>query len=189
MAGDGKDRAKHTAARGVKKPTRQQLMAEIPDPADMPAYLKMLHFEADDRGCAIMGGGLVEHYLTQAIKCRLIDPGAKLAGEWFIRPSAPFSTFSAKIQLGMAIGIYGPMMHGRLNAIKDIRNVFAHQALPLTFEHPTLLDSLLKLAPFLKGSKNDNYKLVYATGCVALGDALIKDAAEHAGRDITTSFP
>lgn len=189
MMGSGKDRANHTAARGVKKPTRQQLMAEIPDPADMPAYLKMLHYEADDRGCAIMGGGLVEHYLTQAIKCRLIDPGAKLAGEWFTGPSAPFATFSAKIQLGMAIGIYGPLMHGRLNAIKDIRNVFAHRALPLTFYHPALLDSILKLAPFLKGSKEDDYKLVYATGCVSMGDALIKDAAGHSGRDMETAYP
>jgi hypothetical protein len=189
MTGSGKDREKHSAARGVKKVTRKQLMAEIPDPKDMPAYLKMLHFDADDRGCAIMGGGLVEHYLTQAIKCRLIDPGAELAGEWFTGTNAPFATFSAKIQLGMAIGIYGPLMHGQLTAIKDIRNVFAHRALPLTFDHPALMDSILKLAPFLKGSKENKYKLVFATGCVSIGDALINDAADHAGRDMETSFP
>lgn len=166
-----------------------QLTKELPQPADLSGFLKTLQFEVDDRSCAIMGSALVEDYLTQAIKCRLIDPGQEIAGRWFSGQNAPFGTFSAKIQLGLAIGIYGPQMHKRLGAIKDIRNAFAHRALPLQFDHLALLEALTKMAPFLEGSKENNYKLLFSTGCIVMAEALIKDAAAHAGRDIETSFP
>lgn len=185
----GKDRSAHEASRGKKMISLSDLANELPSEGDLAAYLKMLEYETDDRGCAIMGASFVEHCLEVAIRCRIMDPGDETAELWFKGINAPFKTFSAKIQLGMAVCIYGPEMHARLSSIKDIRNVFAHRALPLEFSHPSIIASIKKVAPFVEGSFEDNWKLVFATGCISLADSLIFHAHVHAGRQLNTSYP
>lgn len=183
-----KDRSAHLSARGQKAPSLQDLMRDKPDPANIKDYLKTL-MAADDRSCAIMGGALVEESLEIAIRCRMLDPGETIANAWFKGPSAPFATFSAKIQLGLALAIYGPENHARLGAIKDIRNAFAHRFLPLAFDHPALEGSLMKFAPFLKGSAETELKMIYATGCAVQANTLMEDAIEHSGRMMQPTIP
>jgi hypothetical protein len=184
----GKDRTNHQAARGKKMPSIHDLTREKPAIGDIQEYLKTL-MSVDDRSCAIMGGALVEECLEIAIRCRILDPGKTIANGWFKGPNAPFCTFSAKIQMGLALAIYGPQNHGRILAVKDIRNAFAHRFLPLDFDHPALVTSLHKFAPFLKGSAETNMKLIFATGCVVQARSLMEDALENGGKVMTTSVP
>jgi hypothetical protein len=184
-----KDRTAHEAERGVKKMTLGELADELPTDRSIGDYLKMLHQETDDRGCAIMGGAFVEHCLTTAIRCRIVDPGEEVANAWFKGANAPFRTFSAKIQLGRAIAMYGPQMHAQLSAIKDIRNTFAHRALPLEFSNPAVAEKMMDIAPFARGGNEHDMKLLFATGCVSIGDALIRDSFEHGGKIMEPTFP
>ncbi|MCX8477705.1 MAG: hypothetical protein MT490_18095 [Sphingomonas sp.] len=188
MTNKPKDRSTHQAARGKKLPSIHDLTCEKPEIGDVKEYLKTL-MEVDDRSCAIMGGALVEECLEIAIRCRILDPGKTIADGWFRGPNAPFGTFSAKIQMGLALAIYGPQNHGRILAVKDIRNAFAHRFLPLDFDHPALMASLHKFAPFLKGSTETNMKLIFATGCVVQARSLMEDAVENGGKVMTPSVP
>ncbi|MFY7837735.1 MAG: hypothetical protein ACOVQ0_15790 [Novosphingobium sp.] len=169
-------------------PSIQSLTREKPEMGNVKEYLKTL-IEVDDRSCAIMGAALVEECLEIAIRCRIVDPGKDIADGWFRGPNAPFGSFSAKIQMGLALAIFGPQNHGRILAIKDIRNAFAHRFLPLDFDHPALKASLHKFAPFLKGSAEDDMKLIFATGCIVQAKSLMEDALENGGKVMTTRFP
>lgn len=165
-----------------------ELTNEFPD-TDASSYLKMLLTETDDRGGAIMGSAFIEQCLEVAIRSRIADPGKDIANSWFKGPNAPFSSFSSKIQLGRALAIYGPQMQDQLIAIKDIRNVFAHRALPLDFNHPSLLSAVHKVAPFMRGSKSDKFRSAFVSGCFVIGSSLIEDAYKHGDKELTVTFP
>jgi hypothetical protein len=79
-----------------------------------------------------MMAALVELALKDAIRVRIADPGDNISHQWFDGDNAAFGSFAAKIQLGRALGIYGPVMHGQLTVIKNVRNQFAHCAVPWT---------------------------------------------------------
>ncbi len=51
---------------------------------------------------------------------------------------APLSTFSAKIELGYAVGLYSEPFHTNLNMIREVRNRFAHSFNALSFNHPDI---------------------------------------------------
>ena len=88
-----------------------------------------------DREAAIKSGSLVETSLEHAIKAKLVRLKKSEYKALFEGPSAPLSTFSAKIWIGYALGIYGPKAKHDLETIKDIRNVFAHATQHITFKN------------------------------------------------------
>lgn len=86
-----------------------------------------------DRGAALVAGAFLEERLLVALKARLHHLTQKLEGEMFKR-SGPLATFAAKIDLGLLIGMYDPVMHANLHHIRKIRNEFAHKFVPITFK-------------------------------------------------------
>ena len=48
----------------------------------------------------------------------------------------PLSSFSAKIEIALAIGVIDKRIHANLNLIRLIRNDFAHEVSPLRFQAP-----------------------------------------------------
>jgi hypothetical protein len=62
----------------------------------------------------------------------------------------PLSSFSAKIELGFALGLYDDKLRHPLNMIRDVRNEFAHNMDATSFDHPDvakLIDDLRALTP------------------------------------------
>jgi DNA-binding MltR family transcriptional regulator len=49
--------------------------------------------------------------------------------------TGPLATFSAKIRLGYALGIYGRKTRHDLDVVREIRNAFAHAQKVITFEN------------------------------------------------------
>lgn len=184
----GAERSQHESARGEKIPSLSDLINEVPN-LDSNSYIEYLQTKTDDRSSAIMGAAFVEQCLEAAIKCRIADPGKDIAESWFRGPNAPFSSFSSKIQLGMALVIYGKVTHSQLVGIKDIRNIFAHRSLPLDFKHPAIVKAFHKVAPFMKGSKSEEFRSAYVIGCFVIGKSFIDDAFKHGGRELEVSFP
>jgi len=79
---------------------------------------------ASDRAVGILGGGLVEMSLTEALLAHL-HRNEKVTDELFNTTGA-LGAFATKIHLGFLTGIYGAGGHKELLIIKDIRNRFAH---------------------------------------------------------------
>jgi hypothetical protein len=78
-----------------------------------------------DRAAAIIGGSLVEHYLTEILKSYL-RKNPKITGELF-RPAGALGFFGTKVSLGFLIGVYGEESRRDLQIIVSLRNWFAHE--------------------------------------------------------------
>jgi hypothetical protein len=103
---------------------------------------EILH--GSDRSVAIILASEVERFLEFAILAKLpnTDDQDKLVGH-----DGPLDTFSRKIHLGYAMGIYDARFRDDLIRIKDIRNDFAHSVMPLCFTDIGDRCAAIKLMP------------------------------------------
>ncbi len=172
-----RDRSEHEAARGVKQ-TMASLSDLRPTSSQLKSYVALLIRESD-RGAAVMAGALVENALEDAAKMVLVDPGKTALTKWFQGPNAPFASFSAKITLGRALGIYDEEFEQRLILIKNIRNAFAHASIPLTFSHPLLKAECSKFSPKDSKSRNSDPKAIFGITCLSVSDMLNAFTRRH----------
>src|SRR6266404_3362168 len=91
--------------------------------------------QADARTAAIVGAGFVEHELARAILARLRYLSPSEHNRLFDGYGA-LSSFAQKIDIGYALGIYDKVERKELEAIKAVRNEFAHNLRIRTFRHP-----------------------------------------------------
>jgi hypothetical protein len=89
-----------------------------------------------DRACGILLGAMVETALEGAIASVLRPDLPTDMAERLFEGEGIMSTFSAKINLGFALSIFGTTAKHDLELIKLMRNAFAHCRLPLTFQTP-----------------------------------------------------
>jgi hypothetical protein len=92
--------------------------------------------ESPDRSAAIVAAAIVETILEEGIIDRLL-PMSNTHRDSLFGGEASFATFSAKINLGLSLGLYGIGTKSDLNLIRKIRNEFAHHA-NRSFAHPEI---------------------------------------------------
>jgi hypothetical protein len=91
-----------------------------------------------DRGAALIAQAYLEDRLVAAIKARLVDNDDVL--NRLFKGTGPLASFSSRIDIGLALGLYQVEAHKLFRQIKDIRNDFAHKARPLDFTTPSIAD-------------------------------------------------
>jgi len=91
-----------------------------------------------DRIAGIVAAAFVEDRLTTALKSRLHQEEALL--ERMFRSSGPLGSFAAKIDLACLVGLCSKGAYQDLNAIRRIRNEFAHDVLASSFDCDRLRD-------------------------------------------------
>jgi hypothetical protein len=91
-----------------------------------------------DRVAGITAAAFVDDTLARTIAAHFVELDKKLQQRIFEGPNSALGTFSAKIAIGYALGLYGPITCGDLDIIRSIRNDFAHTAAPLSFNHPPI---------------------------------------------------
>lgn len=91
-----------------------------------------------DRAAALIVAALLEDALKTAISTHFVSVDDNTINQLFSSgvDDGPLATFSARIRLGYALGIYGPDMRADLETIRLIRNVFAHSRHLLDFSSP-----------------------------------------------------
>jgi hypothetical protein len=89
-----------------------------------------------DRSMAIVFVAVIDDHLTRAIEAKLVDH--KKAKERLFTGLGPLATFSARIDLGILLGFYKDDFAKVLHGLRKIRNAFAHDMRPLTFESPEI---------------------------------------------------
>jgi DNA-binding MltR family transcriptional regulator len=103
---------------------------------------------ASDRAAAVVAGAFLDEVLHQLLDdffvARSVDAQKKL-----FRGNGPLSTFSAKIELAFSAGLISEKEHFDLNAIRRIRNDFAHQLGDLSFQTQSVLNRCQNIAPAL----------------------------------------
>ena len=84
-----------------------------------------------DRGAAIIAASVLEDHLLAAIQSRL-HRNDTIESKIF-KGYGPLASFSAKIDLGFLLGLYSSTSHKQIHRIREIRNEFAHNLAPLSF--------------------------------------------------------
>lgn len=109
-------------------------LAARPDQEEVSQLFSELR-EDGPRGAAMVAGALIDDVLLGAIKYRLKNLSD--ANELF-DPDRPLGTFSARIKIAFALGIFGPKTRHDLDTFRRIRNAFAHTRRAVTFDIPEI---------------------------------------------------
>lgn len=100
--------------------------------------------EASPRAAAILAVTYVQSAIRFAIQARFV-PLSDDELKSLEKPGAPLSSFSQAIDLGFALGLFGPMIHHDLTIVRVIRNAFAHTMKPLSFDTPDFAKEIANL--------------------------------------------
>jgi DNA-binding MltR family transcriptional regulator len=90
--------------------------------------------DKDDLHIAIIAVSILEATLEQLIATRLHKGDKEFLNRLF-QNRGPLSDFNSKILIAEAFGIVTGPLANELHVMRDIRNVFAHSKIPLSFEH------------------------------------------------------
>jgi DNA-binding MltR family transcriptional regulator len=126
---------------------------------------------------AILGAIMVEHELDELLRCRLKH---KDDNTWAMLTAdhGPLYSFSAKIAMGHALGIYDQATFNDLTIVRKIRNAFAHSKKPIQFDHPAVIAELKKATTSAIPKKTWNAKgsdvFLYGSLCMRLSTKLIR---------------
>ena len=105
------------------------------------------HTELDgesDRAAAILASAYIEDRLRDAIMRKFTTINKELRDKVFTG-YGPLSTFSAKIDIACALGLYDQKTRKKLHHVKTIRNKFAHAPTPIEFDQKDIADLCRKL--------------------------------------------
>lgn len=108
-------------------------------------------YEESDRGAAILAAATFEHWLESNIIENFVELDQDMRNNLF--DNGPLSTFSAKINLGFALGLYNKTVLNDLHTVRRIRNKFAHSTGPMNFKDQPISDLCRNLD---KGNTSDS---------------------------------
>jgi hypothetical protein len=95
-----------------------------------------------DHAVAMMGAGLIETALEVAILSRLIPMNDEDRARLFSYDHrGPLCDLSARIRMGLAMGLYGSHTFDDLQKIRQVRNAFAHSLWYITFSTPEVSEN------------------------------------------------
>jgi hypothetical protein len=130
-------------AEEMKQKSLGKLARSNVEQADLEGVLAEIR-QASDRTAAIVLSSWVERSLEQSILAVLFRNDDALKDK-LLGPGGPLNGFYGKTQLGLALGIFDEVTRDNLDVIRNIRNAFAHSAVPLTFETKQVLDEVARL--------------------------------------------
>lgn len=129
---------------GLTKISDGKVEPIIPDDRVTRAFAALKH--DTPRAVGIVAASLVDEFLAQAIRCWL--HGSQSNKDDLFGRSGPLATFSARIDLGQAIGIFGNVTHKELHTIRKVRNAFAHDIGIDSFDNNQVCDLANNLVVF-----------------------------------------
>jgi DNA-binding MltR family transcriptional regulator len=95
-----------------------------------------------DRAVALVAATILDQFLKTALLARFVKLNSTEDDEIFgPSDSAPLSSFSARIKVAYALGIYDRDFRKDLDMIRNIRNVFAHAHGHVDFHTPAVVDA------------------------------------------------
>jgi hypothetical protein len=105
-------------------------------------FRRSLSLESD-RGCALMSAAFLEVELENELK-HLLVKNSKIIDKIF-EFNGPLGNFSSKISMAFALGLINRNTLNELDLIRKIRNKFAHEHQPISFDNETLVPLIKKM--------------------------------------------
>jgi DNA-binding MltR family transcriptional regulator len=98
-----------------------------------------------DATFALIVATAVEQSLELAISTHFVVDEEATQRMFSESASGPLNTFSAKIKIGHALGIYPKVARDELDMVRHIRNTFAHSWERVNFQTPAIVDACMSL--------------------------------------------
>jgi DNA-binding MltR family transcriptional regulator len=134
------------------------------------------------RGATLSAAALIEEFLKTAIRSRLIELSVDEDKRLF-HGMGPISTLSSKIMVGYALGIFGSNTRRDLNAVRNIRNRFAHTLEDIDFDTPAIADRIRSLNCIQDQSKDKKPQGLLREATLRLSMHLLMKAGSVAEED------
>ena len=121
--------------------------------------------EESDRAAAILAAADFEDWLAERITSKFVDLDQDLHNS-LLGTYGPLSSFSAKVDIAFALGLYDQNIHKGLHTVRKIRNKFAHLSKPIKFHDNAIKDLCQNLDADICQNADDLRKryLTYLTG-------------------------
>lgn len=128
----------------AKKQTLHSLSIEILTHDDQENFRREL-FGGTDRSAALVGASMVDSTLVFALQANFIFLGEEETYTYFHGQNAMLGTLASRINMAYVLGVYDDKYKSYLNAIRRVRNVFAHGMRPINFDHELISKECGKL--------------------------------------------
>ena len=138
---------------------------------DAMRYYDALNQESD-RATAILAAAHFENILGKQIMHKFVELNRELQKKIF-DGYGPLSTFSAKIDIAFALGLYDEENRKGLHKIRRIRNEFAHAPMPIKFNNEKIADMCSKLPCISSSDADDTFRERYINYLQISEDALV----------------
>lgn len=112
-----------------------KLAAQFPEDSAFFELLIDTVTERNERAAVLAVVSLLEGALQKSLTTEFL-PDSKGKLEYMFGSGAPLRPFSAKIRIGFALKVFGPNTRDNLDAIREVRNSFAHTMSPISFDTP-----------------------------------------------------
>jgi hypothetical protein len=120
----------------------KKLRRREPKPEDLVRSYREIRRQKNGRGAALLACALLDRCLSLAIYSALPN---KSQAENLLEDHGLLGTFSAKISLGHALGLFGNQTRRNLDIIREMRNLFAHDTTQLSFSTPEITQACREL--------------------------------------------
>jgi hypothetical protein len=120
----------------------RKLKRKSPERSDGVGFGRSIRKEKNAVGVALLVCAFLDNCLAIAIWAALPN---KIAAERLFEDRNPLDSFSAKIAMGHALGLYGNQTRRNLDILREIRNLFAHEATLLTFATSEIVQACQEL--------------------------------------------
>jgi hypothetical protein len=107
--------------------------------------LNTMEGSSDDRSVALVSTALAETSLILGIAAVLQPRELKAVEALFWAKKAKYPTFYSRIEKAHDLNLIGPQTKRNLNVIRQVRNVFAHAMIDVTFDTPEISEACAQI--------------------------------------------
>ena len=91
---------------------------------------------ASDRAAAIVAGAFIDEVLSDLLRTFFVDDTGN--DRTIFEGTGPLATFSSKINIAYGLGLISASEHRIMHTVRSIRNDFAHELAPISFEDQSI---------------------------------------------------
>ena len=149
-----------------------RLLEQVPSPEEYQVAWENVRKDGS-RGSVILAGTLVEDSLRALLISRMAPGVEKDGPKDLFGPMKPLSSFSAKIRMGFALGLYGERTFHDLELLRELRNLFAHGKVAIDFNTPGVTWAINQFHCHKRG-ETDPRKRFYSVTTLLLSHLILR---------------
>ena len=165
-----------------KKPGKRGRALASGLPMNMLSVLGEMASQSD-RGAALIGGEVVSTALLEAIFSASASPDTKQ----LTTGNGPITTFHSRILIARHFGLISDAIAAQINAIRDVRNHFAHSLEAHDFSEPWVKQKC-EMLPLEERANPEETRKRYQFACIRLASLLLEVAISAPARRSETTL-